>query len=367
MNSEISSPLKRFDMSFFISVASIFIIGILNLYSATHSNEADQYLFRAQIIWFLIAMATALGICFVHPKTFFRLSYVVYFVNCLLLVVTLVVGKTSLGATRWLAIGPIRFQPSEMMKLSLVLALARYYARARPDKELTLKDLIAPGLIAFIPAILVIVQPDLGTGLMLIFIFLVMTFYRKLTWRSIAIVALLGGISAGVMYKFGLKEYQRKRIHTFIDPFEDAKGAGYNAIQSEIAIGSGRLFGKGFKKSSQASLAYLPENHTDFVFSIFNEEHGFFGSIVLITLYIILLLRFVNLAYSVNKFFDSVVTIGLMSIFFGHTFINMGMVTGLLPIVGIPLPLMSYGGTSLLTFGVCTGLATSISNSRKIF
>lgn len=364
---DLGSPLKRYDLSFFISILAIFIIGALNLYSATHSNESDAALFRAQLIWFIIAVLVGGIFSLINPKTVFRLSYVLYALNVVLLILVLVVGKTSLGATRWLAIGPIRFQPSEMMKLSLVLALSRYYARSHPERDLTLKDLFIPGIIAGIPAILTIIQPDLGTGLMLLFIFLVMTFYRRLTLKSIMIISLIG-LTAGVgMYKFGLKEYQRKRIVTFIDPTADAKGAGYNAIQSEIAIGSGRLFGKGFKKSSQASLQYLPENHTDFVFSIFNEEHGFFGSIVLITLYIILILRYLNLAYSVNKFFDSMAAVGIMSIFFGHTFINMGMVTGLLPIVGIPLPLMSYGGTSLLTFGICTGMATAISNARKIF
>lgn len=367
MNNEITSPLKRYDLSFFISIFAIFIIGVLNLYSATHANEAENYLYKAQLVWFLIALGAGVAVSFIYPKTIYRFAYVIYAMNCFLLVLVLLIGKTSLGAQRWLAIGPVRFQPSEMMKLSLVLALGRWYARASPERHLNLRDLIIPGIIAFVPAIMVIIQPDLGTGLLLIFIFLVMTFYRKLTWRSIMIIGLIGVISSSVMYRFGLKDYQRKRIITFLDPTSDAKGSGYNAIQSEIAIGSGRLFGKGFKKSSQASLSYLPENHTDFVFSIFNEEHGFFGSIVLITLYIILLLRFVNLAYSVNRFFDSMVAIGVMSIFFGHTFINMGMVTGLLPIVGIPLPLMSYGGTSLLTFGVCTGLATSISNVRKIF
>lgn len=182
-----------------------------------------------------------------------------------------------------------------------------------------------------------------------------------------AIIGVIAILSGSLMYKFGLKEYQRRRIHTFVDPQADAKGSGYNAIQSEIAIGSGQLFGKGFMKSSQASLNYLPENKTDFVFSIFNEEHGLFGSIFLIILYIILFYRFIWLAQSVLKVYDSIVSIGIMSVFFWHTFINMGMVTGLLPIVGLPLPLMSYGGSSLLTFGVCLGVATSISNSRTIF
>jgi rod shape determining protein RodA len=154
---------------------------------------------------------------------------------------------------------------------------------------------------------------------------------------------------------------------TFLNPKLELKGIGYNANQSKIAIGSGQFFGKGFQKSSQASLNYLPENHTDFVFSIFNEEHGLFGSIVLISLYLFLFFRFLRLASSVSNPFDSILVVGIMAIFFCHTIINMSMVTGLMPIVGIPLPLMSYGGSNLLTIGICCGIATSISNSRTIF
>ena len=169
------------------------------------------------------------------------------------------------------------------------------------------------------------------------------------------------------MYNFGLKDYQKRRILTFINPQADAKGSGYNAIQSQIAIGSGRWKGKGFRNSSQASLEYLPESHTDFVFSIFNEEHGFIGSFFLISLYFVLMMRFIWLAGSVLRFYDSILAIGIMSIFFWHTFINMAMVMGLAPIVGLPLPLMSFGGSSMVTFGICIGLATSLSNARKFF
>jgi len=192
-------------------------------------------------------------------------------------------------------------------------------------------------------------------------------FYRRLRWKVIVMLGIISLIGGSVMYQYGLKEYQRKRIIAFVNPDADAKGSGYNAIQSKIAIGSGEFLGKGYKKSTQASLQYLPENHTDFIFSIFNEEHGFFGSLVLISLYIVLFYRFIWLAQAVTKIFDSILAVGLMSIFFWHTFINMGMVMGLMPIVGVPLPLLSYGGTSLLTFMICCGVATSISNSRNFF
>lgn len=369
MNQTILNFLKKYDYSFFIGMLAIFIFGVLNLYSATHAHSSlhMQSLYKSQMMWFVIANLTAFVVSLFSPKSLFRFAYWIYAGNVFLLILVLIMGQKGMGAQRWLVIGGFRLQPSELMKIALALALARYYSKASPEKELYLRDLIAPFLITIIPTVLIVLQPDLGTGLLLVLIFLVITFYKRLRWKTIGILALIGILSGSVMYKWGLKEYQRKRILTFIDPQADAKGSGYNAIQSQIAIGSGRLLGKGFMNSSQASLNYLPENHTDFVFSIFNEEHGFFGSVVLVALYIILMMRFIWLSGSVLRFFDSVLAIGLMSIFFWHTFINMCMVMGLMPIVGLPLPFMSYGGSSILTFGICIGMATSLSNSRNLF
>lgn len=369
MNQRFLEFLKRYDFSFIGSMSAIFLVGILNLYSSTHAETGNglDALYKSQLVWFFISVVVAIAISFLNPKTFERLSYVAYVVTLFLIFLVLLMGKVGMGAQRWLVLGPIRMQPSEFMKMGLVLAMARYFTKVNPERELGFKDLIFPGIIVMVPAVMVIVQPDLGTGMLLLFIFSMMIFYKRLKWNTIATLGIVALISGVVMYNFGLKEYQRKRIHTFIDPYEDAKGSGYNAIQSEIAIGSGRLFGKGFKNSSQASLNYLPENHTDFVFAIFNEEHGFFGSVFLIILYLVFFMRMIWLATSVQRFYDSVLVVGIMSIFFWHAFINMAMVSGLLPIVGIPLPLMSYGGSSMLTFGVGVGMATSISNSRNFF
>jgi rod shape determining protein RodA len=361
--------LKRYDFSFLGSMLSIFIVGVLNLYSSTHADTATglDKLYQSQTLWFLLANVVAIAVSFFNPKTFERFSYAGYAVTIFLVFLVLLMGKVGMGAQRWLVIGPIRMQPSEFMKMGLVLCLARYFSRVSPERALGFKDLIIPGLITMIPAVMVIIQPDLGTGMLLVFIFGMMIFYKRLQWKTIATLGIISLVAGVLMYNFGLREYQRKRIHTFIDPYEDAKGSGYNAIQSEIAIGSGRLFGKGFKNSSQASLNYLPENHTDFVFAIFNEEHGFFGSVFLIILYLVLFMRLIWLATSVQRFFDSLMVIGIAAIFFCHAFINMSMVSGLMPIVGIPLPLMSYGGSSMITFGIGIGIATSISNSRNLF
>ncbi|MCO4792433.1 MAG: rod shape-determining protein RodA [Bacteriovoracaceae bacterium] len=365
--SVIFDVFKRYDFSFFGICSTIFFIGILNLYSATQGSPHMASLYKTQLAYFGISLAAGMAVSFFGPKNFYRYAYTFYFINVFLLVIVLVMGHKGMGAQRWLVLGPIRFQPSEIMKLSVVLGLARWWSKHDTDRELGIKELIIPFGICFVPALLIILEPDLGTGLLILLIFFVMAFYRKLKWKTLVIIALIGTISGVVMYNFGLKDYQRRRILTFLDPTADARGSGYNAIQSRIAIGSGQFLGKGWKKSTQASLNYLPENHTDFVFSIFNEEQGFVGALLLISLYIVLFFRFIWLASSVTRLFDAVVSVGLMSIFFWHTFINMGMVMGLMPVVGLPLPLMSYGGSSLVTFGLCCGIATSLSNSRNLF
>ncbi|GAB4411440.1 MAG: rod shape-determining protein RodA [Bacteriovoracaceae bacterium] len=364
--SDIIEFFKKYDFSFFGISGGIFLIGILNLYSATHATP-ESNIYMAQLMWFLFSLLVGFFISLMQPKNFFRYAYFFYIVCIVLLVLVLFVGQKGMGAQRWIMIGPFRLQPSELTKVGVVLGLGRWFSLHDPDREMGLRDIIMPFIIAFIPTLLIVVEPDLGTGLLVLLIFLVMAFYRRLNVKTIGIIAIVGIISGGLMYQFGLKDYQRKRVMTFIDPSADAKGSGYNAIQSKIAIGSGQFFGKGFKKSTQASLNYLPENHTDFAFSIFNEEHGFIGALFLISLYMILFWRYLWLAQSVTKVFDSIIAVGLMSIFFWHTFVNMGMVMGLMPVVGLPLPFVSYGGSALLTFGICNGIATSISNSRNLF
>jgi rod shape determining protein RodA len=366
---DFKEELRRYDYTYFAICSVIFFIGILNLFSATHAQGIgpEEGLYKNQIMWFAISWAIGGVISFIHPKNFFRLAYVAYFVSVILLVVVLVVGHSALGGQRWIGFGPIKFQPSETTKIAIVLVLARWFSKAAPEQETGLREMIIPFLLTFIPAIMIIIQPDLGTGMLVMIVFFIITFYRKLKWKTIVLIAAVGIVGATVMYNFGLREYQKKRITTFIDPEYDAKGSGYNAIQSKIAIGSGQFLGKGYRKSSQGALNYLPENHTDFIFAIFNEEHGFVGSVFLIALYLYLFYKLIMLAANVNKMFDSIVVIGILAIFFSHTIINMSMVSGLMPIVGVPLPLMSYGGSNLLTFGICLGVVTSISNSRSLF
>lgn len=364
-----ANPQKQYDYSFFSIGFTIFLVGILNLYSTTNAfpDVHLNQLYLKQILWFFCSFILGLALSFLKPKNFFHQAYRLYGLNILLLVLVFVIGKKSFGAKRWIDLGLMRFQPSELMKITLSLTLARFFSQFFINQRLTLKTILFPILITLIPALLIALQPDLGTGLLLALILSSLILFKGIEFKSFLLIALVGVCLAGGLYKFGLKEYQRKRITTFLNPSRDARGSGYNALQSKIAIGSGRLFGKGYRKSSQTSLQFLPENHTDFVFSVFNEEHGFFGSLILISLYLLLFFRFIVIAITAAHLFDSFLMIGLFSIFFWHTFINMGMVMGLLPVVGLPLPFMSYGGSSLLTFGICLGIATAISNRRNLF
>lgn len=361
--------LKRYDYSFFGICTVIFFIGILNLYSATHAQGVgpEEGLYKSQLVWFFLSWGIGIMVSFIQPKNFFRLAYPAYLGSIAFLIIVLIVGHSALGGQRWIGFGPIRFQPSEIAKIAVVLVLARWFSKASPDQETGFRGMIVPFILSIIPALMIIIQPDLGTGMLVILIFLFVTFYRKLKIRTIIILGMFGILGALVVYNFGLRDYQKKRITTFMDPEFDSKGSGYNAIQSKIAIGSGQFLGKGFRRSSQGALNYLPENHTDFIFSIFNEEHGFIGSVFLIALYLALFYRLLWLASNVNKMFDSIAVIGVLGIFFGHTVVNMSMVSGLMPIVGVPLPLMSYGGSNLVTFGICCGIVTSISNARTLF
>ena len=361
--------LKKYDFSFFGITSIIFIIGVLNLYAATYTSTSIHManLYKTQIFWYFLSLLVGVAISLIRPKNIFRYSWSLYVLSIFLLVVILLLNHKGMGAKRWLLLGPVRIQPSEITKIALILALAKLFSKTDHDQDLGLKELAIPFMITMIPMALIIMEPDLGTGLVLLLIFFVIAFYKKLKWKAIGILAILGLISGLFTFNFGLKKYQKERILTFLNPGKDAKGSGYNAIQSKIAIGSGQFLGKGFLKSSQASLQYLPEKHTDFVFSIFGEEHGFLGSFFIIILYMVLLLRFMWLASCVPRIFDSIVVVGIMSIFLWHTFINMAMVMGIMPVVGLPLPYMSYGGSSLLAFSVCCGIATSISNAKNLF
>jgi rod shape determining protein RodA len=365
--SKTTELLKKVNFSLLGQMLLISIVGILNLYSATSNNSELSNLWISQIIWLLLSLSVGLAISFVSISTIKKYAYFSYIICLGLLILVLLFGHRGMGAVRWINIAGFKMQPSEFMKLSLILALSHWFDENRPELDLNFKSVILPALMTFIPMLLIVVQPDLGTGMILLFILTIMVFYRSFSWRNIAVVGLISIFTAGLVYNVGLREYQRKRVETFLDPEKEARGAGYNAIQSKIAIGSGRLTGKGFKNSTQASLQFLPENHTDFAFAIFSEEHGFLGDIFLISLYLYLLYLLFKFAGAVTNPFSSFILIGVLAFFFCHIFVNMAMVMGLLPIVGVPLPFMSYGGSSMLTFGTAIGIATAQIKESHLF
>lgn len=359
--------LKKFNWNLIILMLVIFGIGIVNLLSATGVEDKSLGLYKTQLLWFGLGMGLMAVILLFHYSVFSRIAYLIYFTNLLMLVAVLVAGKSSLGAKRWIGFGALRIQPSEFMKLSLVLGLAKYFENDRTVGGYGLKELLLPTLLVAIPAGLIMLQPDLGTALIILATFGTMMLFMKVEKKTLIGILACIAIVVPTAYQFALQPYQKQRIVSFIDPMSDPKGAGYNSIQSMIAVGSGQLTGKGWKKGTQSQLNFLPEHHTDFIFSGFSEEWGFLGGAVLVGLYLIFMMNGLSVAYQSHDKFGVLLAIGIMTIFFWHIFINMGMVMGLLPIVGVPLPFMSYGGSSLITSIVGVAILTNIANKKFMF
>jgi rod shape determining protein RodA len=354
--------LRKYNWNLIILMVILFGIGIWNLISATAVDDKSLGLYRTQLLWFGLGMGATGLILLMHYSALSRIAYIIYFANLLLLVAVLVAGKATLGAKRWIGFGGFRIQPSEFMKLSMVICMAKYLENDRVVGGYGFKDLALPAVLVGIPALLIMLQPDLGTALVLLATFGTMMLFVKIQPRVLATLAVLGIVLAPLAYQFALKPYQRMRIISFLDPTADPKGSGYNSIQSMIAVGSGQLVGKGYKKGTQSHLNFLPEHHTDFIFSVFSEEHGFIGCAILLALYLGFLVNGLSIAYQSHDKFGLLLAVGIMAIFFWHIFINMGMVMGMLPIVGVPLPFLSDGGYSLVTSILAVEILTNIAN-----
>jgi rod shape determining protein RodA len=289
-----------------------------------------------------------------------------YGVVLLLLVAVLVVGRTSMGATRWISFGGVGLQPSEVMKIVIIIVLARYFSEKPTVLGFTLKELTVPGALLLVQVLLVVKQPDLGTAMMLLAIGGSMALFAGI--RRSAIIGLsFCGVLAAMGGWFLLHDYQQQRIYTFFSPESDPLGAGYHIIQSKIAVGSGGLFGRGFGKGTQAQLSFLPERHTDFAFSVLAEEWGFAGCLLLLVLYLLIVLWGLYIARQASDRFGMFLAYGVSAMLFWHIVVNLGMVIGLLPVVGVPLPLFSYGGTSMITTMTGVGLLLNVSMRRFMF
>ncbi|MBX7231335.1 MAG: rod shape-determining protein RodA [Bdellovibrionales bacterium] len=360
---------KRIDLNLCAVILALNLIGLINLYSATHGVHITDKsnLFWMQIFWLFSGWTIFFLLTFLDYKFFDRFAYVIYASNVGALIAVHFFGKISYGAQRWLDLGFFRYQPSETMKLSLVLVLARILSRRDSSKKMGFTDLLWPGVIVGIPFIITVKQPDLGTAGLMALMATTMVIFSRVKTSILIIFLVLGAIAAPLVWNFGLKDYQKNRVLTFLSPGRDPRGTGYNSIQSKIAVGSGRIFGKGFRKGTQSQLEFLPERHTDFIFSVLSEEHGFVGSIFTLGLFVIIYVMSISIGAQARDPFGSMLVVGAIAYLFWHVFVNMGMVIGILPIVGAPLPLLSYGGSSLLSTMSVLGLLSSVAYRRYLF
>ncbi|MBF0227043.1 MAG: rod shape-determining protein RodA [Desulfobacterales bacterium] len=360
------SLMENFDWKLLSIVFGIFFIGVITLYSAVTAGgiESNKILCIKQFVWYIIGLLAASVSFIINYKVFEKFSHVIYIVCVGLLVFVLFSGRTAGGSQRWISIGFISIQPSEFIKIAVIIMLSNYYAKRINVNGLYIRELVYPMFIVFIPVVLILKQPDLGTGMMLVLIAGTITVFAKIEKKSFITLFLIGVIALPSVW-FVLKPYQRERILTFINPERDPLGAGYHIIQSKIAIGSGILYGKGYLKGTQNALSFLPEQHTDFIFSVLAEEWGFIGAIILFYLFLLLIIRGVNIAHESRDVFGTILCVGVTALIFWQVVINLGMVMGLFPVVGVPLPLISYGGSSVLTIMVCIGILMNVSIRRN--
>jgi rod shape determining protein RodA len=397
----------KFDFGLFIPVMLLITIGLMAIYSSTFNHPVASGNFEKQMIWAIVAVLIFF-IAFSLPTNSFRYAASpVYFLSVILLIAVLVMGRKVSGAQSWFHLGPVGFQPSEIAKIGTILALAAFLSRRNADIDSFL-DIIFALVIGFVPVGLILLEPDLGTSIVFIGMILTLIFWKGISIFSlfvvlspgfVAVAALFGfyyfisamvlivitlflfkkdiffsgsifalnlgaGFFADYVYSI-LSPHQQKRIQSFMDPMADPLGSGYNAIQSKVAIGSGGLFGKGFTQGNQTQLQFIPEQWTDFIYCVIGEEFGFFGSIFVITLFLFLFIRLLKIASAAKDEFLSLVLIGILSVYFIHFLINIGMTVGILPVIGIPLPFVSYGGSSLLVNFFMLGIAANIYRTRK--
>ena len=344
----------RFDMPLFLGLVVLCAASLLILYSAGGANS-DQIL--RQLVRIGLALVLMLIVAQISPATLARYSPIIYSAGMAMLFVVLAVGFIGKGAQRWIDLGVIRFQPSEIMKLAVPMMVA--WAATRRFLPLSFWHIVLCFIVIGAPAALIGLQPDLGTALLVSFAGLVVIFLAGISWKFIAGIVLFISVSAPLVWQFVFHEYQRTRVLTLFDPWQDPLGAGYHTIQSMIAIGSGGKTGKGWLEGTQAQLEFIPERSTDFIFSVYGEEFGLLGFIILINIYLFLVFRGIMIAFYAQETYDRLLAGSITLTFMFYVFVNIGMVSGILPVVGVPLPLVSYGGSAMLVLMTAFGLVQS--------
>ena len=364
MMKELSYKIKNLHWTFISSVIFLSLVGLVMIYSASYAEGMKAT--YSQMLKLLLAIVIMFVVALINISFWQKYAYVIYFFGILLLIYATFYGYIGKGARRWIDLGIFNLQPSEIMKIFLVLALAKFFAERKIE---SLKDyifLILPIILITIPFLIILNQPDLGTGLVLLLLGLIVFFVVGISMKFFIFTFLFGLILTPFIWE-SLHNYQKQRLLTFFSPYEDPQGTGYHIIQSEIAIGSGGFFGKGWLKGTQSHLDFLPEKKTDFIFSMLGEEFGFIGTLSIVGLFLLICFTGYLISNNIEKsFFSKILGISLISNFFIAGALNMSMVMGLMPVVGIPLPLVSYGGSSLVMYFIGFGLILSIDLTYKM-
>jgi len=362
--------LKSFDFGFLIVVIILSLIGVMTIYSSTRPllGTHQELFYLKQLNWIALSLFCFFALLIFDYRWPVRFANIFYVFGIMLLVLVLVAGRKGMGAQRWLNLGFLSFQPSEFFKIFFVITISRYFSGLDQERKLGVNELLKIMSVFFIlPAVLILKQPDLGTMLILMFIFIAMIFTVGVEKKIIITAIIVGMIISPIAGKLlwgGLKDYQKNRIIAFIDPQADPQGIGYHITQSKVSIGSGGFLGKGYTKGTQGPYRFLPENHTDFIFSIFAEEWGFVGSLALFLIYLFIIWRGFDTASKARDNAGRFLALGVTYMFFFYFFVNVGMTLGLMPVVGIPLPLMSYGGTALLSNFIALSMIENVRMRR---
>ncbi len=364
-NKELTLKERFFNLNFFFIGLIILLaaIGCLTLYSAAGGKLTPWALNQA--IRFGVGLGTMLVAALIPPEFYYKIATPFYIFTLFLLIIVEIAGHTGMGAQRWINLGFFKLQPSELMKIAIVLELARYFSTTPLENIRSLRGIFIPAAIVAFPVGLIMIQPDLGTSLMILFCAIVLFYLAGIQWWKFALAGGAIAAAAPILWHF-LHNYQKNRILTFLDPERDPQGAGYHIIQAKIALGSGGLWGKGYLSGTQSHLNFLPEKHTDFIFTMFSEEFGMMGGSFILFLNLLIISYGYWFAFRIHNanYFGKMVILGLNTNYFLYVFINIAMVIGLLPVVGVPLPLMSYGGTVIISVMASFGIMLSFYANR---
>ncbi len=345
---------RKMDRILLLCLGSLALIGMVTLYAAVHNG--NPAIWHKQGVYWLVGLTIFFALCFVPIRVVGLMVWPIYLFALITLALVPLLGEVQMGARRWLDLGPVNLQPSELMKWALILLLAYWFSMREAS---SVKNLSVALVCALIPAALIVIQPDLGTTLVMLLAAMVIIIVAGFPWKWFAGLVAVSPLAAYVLWQ-NMHEYQKSRVISFLNPESDPLGAGYHVIQSSIAIGSGGLFGKGFLQGSQSRLHFLPEQHTDFIFAVLAEEGGLMATLILFILYAVLIMRILIIALKAHSRFAGLICVGMATVFSLYVFVNIGMVSGMLPVVGVPLPFISYGGSALLSMLVALGLVMRI-------